>query len=263
MHAVRHGFGRPLLLVHGLGAGHRTWDPIVPALAARHEVVAIDLPGFGDTPPPIGPVSIARLADALERFIVAEDLAGVDLVGSSMGGTIVLELARRGHSGSIVALAPDGFWTTAQQKAFYVSMRARAAVARGLRPALPALAGKGAGRAVLMARSSVRPWRVPAGVVLTELQGFAESPGFDNTLRALVRGPRQAGVPSGVLDARLAIGWGRQDRVTPASQAGRALSRFPDANLHWIDGCGHYPHWDQPHQTVALIFNTVGTHVRN
>ncbi|MYW03019.1 alpha/beta fold hydrolase [Streptomyces sp. SID3343] len=262
MHAVRTGSGRPLLLVHGLGPGHGTWAPIVPALAARHEVVAVDLPGFGDTPPLSGPVTIANLADALERFIAAEGLGGVPLVGSSMGGRIVLELARRGHTGTTVALAPDGFWTPGGLKAFNVSMRACAALARMLHPALPAIVARSAGRTALMSRFSACPWKLPADLVLAELRGFETSRGFDAALAAMVRGPQQAGVRLGALDARVLIGWGRRDRVTPPSQAGRALSRFPDATLHWIERCGHYPHWDQPHQTAALIRNAVDARVR-
>ncbi|MEJ7703194.1 MAG: alpha/beta fold hydrolase [Geodermatophilaceae bacterium] len=51
MHHVRRGSGRSLVLVHGLGSSLRNWDRIVPALAEQREVIAVDLPGFGETPP--------------------------------------------------------------------------------------------------------------------------------------------------------------------------------------------------------------------
>ncbi|MGH8930093.1 MAG: alpha/beta fold hydrolase [Egibacteraceae bacterium] len=51
MNHVRRGSGKPLLLVHGLGSNPRSWDPIMDALAAQREVITLDLPGFGKTPP--------------------------------------------------------------------------------------------------------------------------------------------------------------------------------------------------------------------
>ena len=55
-HEVR-GTGEPLLLVHGTGSSLRVWDPVVERLAARRTVIAVDLPGFGTSPPltPSGP----------------------------------------------------------------------------------------------------------------------------------------------------------------------------------------------------------------
>jgi len=51
MHHVRRGAGKPLLLVHGLGGSGQSWETILDGLAAEREVIAVDLPGFGRTPP--------------------------------------------------------------------------------------------------------------------------------------------------------------------------------------------------------------------
>jgi len=67
-----------------LGGSWRSWTPVLDALAARREVIAIDLPGFGATPPLPGEVSIATLADAVTAFLRAEDLIGVDVVGRGL-----------------------------------------------------------------------------------------------------------------------------------------------------------------------------------
>jgi pimeloyl-ACP methyl ester carboxylesterase len=58
LHHVRLGTGKPLLLVHGLGASWQSWSTVVDRLAAEREVVAVDLPGFGETPPLVGKVSV-------------------------------------------------------------------------------------------------------------------------------------------------------------------------------------------------------------
>lgn len=253
MHAVRHGSGKPLLLVHGLGSSLRNWDQVLPALSAAREVIAVDLPGFGQTPPLVGEVTIATLTDAVQSFIEAEGLGDVDVVGSSMGARMVIEMARRGHSGATVALDPGGFWSDGQAKVFNASIRASVAVIRNIQPALPLLTSHAVGRTALLAQFSARPWKLPADLVLTELRGFKTSKSLDEALSALVHGPRQQGAPAGSLKAKLVIGWGRQDKVTLPSQAARATQLFPDATLHWFDKCGHFPHWDQPGQAADLI----------
>ncbi|MHA7277588.1 alpha/beta fold hydrolase [Arthrobacter sp. Hz1] len=253
MHFERHGSGKPLLLVHGLGSSLRTWDPIMPSLTAERDVIAVDLPGFGKTRPLIGTVTVGTLTDAVERFILTEGLNGIDLVGSSMGARIVLELARRGHTGATVALDPGGFWNGGQRRVFGASITASIALVRAIRPALPLLTRSAAGRTALLAQFSAKPWQLDPSLVLTELEGFSNSPSLDEARRALIEGPVQQGVPAGGLAGTVVIGWGRQDRVTLPSQAATAQKRFPDAKLHWFDECGHFPHWDQPGQTARLI----------
>ena len=85
MHSVRTGSGKPLLVLHGLGSSIGNWDPIGATLSARREVIAVDLPGFGDTPALAGEVTVATLTDAVADFIKQQDLADVDIVVSSMG----------------------------------------------------------------------------------------------------------------------------------------------------------------------------------
>lgn len=258
MHAERRGAGRPLVLVHGLGSSARTWDPVIAPLAAAREVIAVNLPGFGHTPPLDGPVTVAALTDAVEEFTRQEGLADASLVGSSMGARMVLEMARRGHRGNVVALDPGGFWNDAQAAVFGLTVKASIALVRSIQPALPALARSRAGRTALLAQFSAAPWKLPPELVLAELRGFRASPSIYQALDALARGPRQAGAPAGSLPARTVIGWGRQDRVTVPSQARRAALAFPDACLHWFERCGHFPHWDQPEQAVAVILAATG-----
>ena len=258
LNTERTGTGKPLVLVHGLGSSIRNWDPVVPALSAEREVIAVDLPGFGASAPLAGAVTIGTLTDSLQDFLRAEGLAGADVVGSSMGGRIVIELARRGHTGTVVALDPGGFWNSRQRAVFNASTTASVALMRRLRPVLPFLTRHAAGRTVLLSQYSARPSQLDPGQVATELNGFRTSASLDEARRALAHGPGQPGVPPGALKCRLAIGWGRQDRVTPASEARIATSRYPDATLHWFENCGHFPHWDQPEATVEFILEQTG-----
>lgn len=116
MHVVRRGTGKPLLMVHGLGSSLHNWDRVVPALESERELVLIDLPGFGQTPPLAGEASFSALTDALAQFVASEGLEHVDVVGSSMGARMVVELARRGHVGTTIALDPGGFCPTGRRR---------------------------------------------------------------------------------------------------------------------------------------------------
>ncbi len=255
MNHKRTGHGKPLMLIHGLGSSLRTWDTILDPLAAQREVVAIDLPGFGATPPLSGKPTIAALTDAVVAFLGDHDLRGVDVVGSSMGGRIALELARRGEVGATVALDPGGFWTPGEVRFFELSVGASIRLVRALAPAMPFLTGNAAGRTMLFAQFSARPWALPADATLNEMRDFASSPTIMQTLHELVHGPTQEGAPRGSTPGPITIGWGRSDRVTLPSQAQRAQERFPGARLHWFHRCGHFPHWDAPEVTSRLILD--------
>lgn len=253
---IRRGSGRPLLLVHGLGAGWRSWTPILDELAGHREVIAVDLPGFGDTPPSAGEVSIATLTDSVADFIREQGLDGVSMVGQSMGGRIVLELARQGVGGDAVALDPGGFWTRRELAVFGATLRPSIALVRVLRKMLPALLGNPVGRTVLLAQLSARPWSLSRETVLPDVLGLADSPSTGAAMDALTRGPAQRGAPRGEVPARVTIGWGRRDLVTVPAQAARATELFPDAVLHWFERCGHFPQWDVPQEATRLILDS-------
>lgn len=253
MNFVRRGNGKPLLLVHGLGGSHHSWDTIADALAAERDLVIVDLPGFGITPP-LPEVSIATLADAVTSFLAEQGLTGIDAVGSSMGARLVLELARRGVVGNVVSLDPGGFWEGWERSFFGASIGASIKLIRALKPVLPLLLGNPITRTALFLQFSTRPWAIPGRVALMEARTFADSPSFDPLLKQLVDGPRQEGTatPPG----RIVIGWGDADRVCFPPQAQRAVNAFPTAQLHWFEGCGHFPMWDAPGETVRLILDT-------
>ncbi len=106
----RGGAGEPLVLIHGLAAQWRAWGRVIPALERRYEVLALDLPGFGESAPDgTGPSSRNRpIASAI---LGEEDVEHPHVAGFSMGGGIALELARRRAVRSATAFAPVGFWT--------------------------------------------------------------------------------------------------------------------------------------------------------
>lgn len=257
MHRVDRGEGRKLLLIHGLGGSWQSWNPILDALSAERRVIAIDLPGHGETPALPGSDTFRGLVDQVETYLADTGLTGVDVVGSSMGARIVLELARRGGVGSVVALDPGGFWRGWERSFFKTTIGLSGRLLRIIRPALSAISRSAALRTALLAQLSARPWALEPRLVETELTGLTRTATFDALVRDLADGPEQAG-PAADPSHRIVIGWGRQDRLCLPRQAGRAKAAFPSAQLHWFDDCGHFPMWDAPRETATLVLAATG-----
>jgi pimeloyl-ACP methyl ester carboxylesterase len=84
----------PALCVHGLGGSSLNWSALMQELAGDVDCEALDLPGFGDSPPPDdGRYSIAAHARAVVRYLETSGRAPVHLVGNSMGGTVATRVA--------------------------------------------------------------------------------------------------------------------------------------------------------------------------
>src|SRR5512146_3067221 len=97
IHYERSGQGEPLLLLHGIGSGLRIWDPVLPMLTSHYDVIAVDLPGHGDSPIlKGGRPDAATFARALARFMDELGIETAHLAGNSLGGWTALELAKLG-----------------------------------------------------------------------------------------------------------------------------------------------------------------------
>jgi len=256
MNEVQRGAGRKLLLIHGLGGRWQSRKTIIDALAAERTVIAIDLPGHGATPAEVDSGTFNGLVGSVERYIADNGLTGIDVVGSSMGARIVLELARRGHVGNVVALDPGGFWRGWERTFFKTTIGLSGRLLRAIRPGLPALSKNAVSRTALLAQLSAHPWALDPKVVATELVSLSTTATFDALVRDLASGPEQTG-PAADPARRIIIGWGRHDRLCLPRQAARAKIAFPSADLHWFESSGHFPMWDQPKETVAVILAAI------
>ena len=90
-----HGSGRPLILLHGeLGSGEM-FGPIIPTLAERRQVIAVDLQGHGRTADIDRPIDVRLMADDIAALIDQLGLDRPDLVGYSLGGGVALFTASK------------------------------------------------------------------------------------------------------------------------------------------------------------------------
>jgi pimeloyl-ACP methyl ester carboxylesterase len=84
----------PALFVHGLGGSSQNWSALMPLLADRLAGEALDLPGFGHSPPPDdGNYSVTGHARAVVRLLESEGRGPVHLFGNSMGGAVAVKVA--------------------------------------------------------------------------------------------------------------------------------------------------------------------------
>src|SRR5688500_11157084 len=108
----RLGRGEPLVLIHGIGSERCMWQPVLAPLAAHHDVIAVDLPGFGASPAlPDGiEPTPANLARAIGELVGELGFERVHVCGNSLGGWVALELARLGLAHTVTAISPAGLW---------------------------------------------------------------------------------------------------------------------------------------------------------
>lgn len=250
------GRGKALLLVHGLGSSAHCWEPVLAPLAEARRVLVIDLPGHGESPAEADSGTFAGLVRSVAEWMQSTGMTGIDMVGSSLGGRIVLELARQGLAGNVVALDPGGFWEGWERQFAVTSLTASRALVKGIKPALPMLAGNAVSRSALLAQLSAHPWALNGAFIAEELRALADTPTVPALIQDLGYGPGQEGI--GSTNGRLAIGWGRHDRLCLPVQARRAAARFPSARLHWFEHSGHFPMWDEPAETVRLVAEVCG-----
>jgi pimeloyl-ACP methyl ester carboxylesterase len=254
----RRGTGEPVVLLHGIGHHWQAWEPVLSILAASHEVVALDLPGFGASPalPEGWSYELSDVVPLLAQTFHALGLERPHVVGNSLGGLLALELGEAGHARTVTALSPAGFWNEPERRYAFGVLRAMRATARAMPDALVrGLSRTAAGRTALTSTIYARPGRRSPEAVAAETRALREAAGFAPTLRS-GRSPdvlftgRLTGVP-------VTVAWGEHDRLLLPRQGTRAARRIPHAELVRLPGCGHVPMNDDPALVARVVLDTV------
>ena len=90
---VKVGTGPVLLLLHGLGCDHTSWDPVIGSLARRYTVIAPDLLGHGQSAKPRADYSVGGYANGMRDLITLLGIDKVTVVGHSFGGGVAMQFA--------------------------------------------------------------------------------------------------------------------------------------------------------------------------
>ncbi|HET9139302.1 alpha/beta hydrolase [Actinophytocola sp.] len=249
----RRGRGTPLVLLHGIGHRWQAWEPVLDRLAGHHDVIAVDLPGFGASPLVADreytmPAAVAMAAEMFESF-------GLDrphVAGNSLGGVLALELASQGLVSSATALAPAGFWNAggrAWALGLLTVLRLTGRAPGWLRTAFVH------GRPTRLLAAGMlfgKPARLSAEMVLADLDAFVGCTAFDLVARA----GRDYTFASPAPTVPVTVGWGTRDRILWPRQARRAAELLPGAEHVLLTGCGHIPMGDDPDRVAGLIIDT-------
>ncbi len=252
---TRHGAGEPLVLLHALGMSRRAWDPVLPALAEDFDVIAVDLPGFGDSaplPPEVEPLP-AALAAAVAGLLDELGVTSPHLGGNSLGGWVALELAAIRPAGSLTLLAPAGLWARNTPTYCRVSLLATRWLARHATRALSRLVRYRLGRALVFGQTQGHPMRLTSGYAQEALRAMGTCPGFDAALRATLTRRYLATAPIG---APVTVAFGTRDLVLLPHQSRHLDQLPPGTRLMAIPGGGHLSMADNPAAVIAIINET-------
>lgn len=251
----RRGSGEPLLLVHGIGEHWQDWEPVLDLLAAEYDVIAVDLPGFGASPPlpPGATYDLDGLTGAVQEFCAELGLDRPHVVGNSLGGLIALELAARGRVRTATAISPAGFWNTPEIAYTTAVLRIGRLLARGTPHSVIArLAGLPVLRTALFGVFFGRVDRHDPVELAEAAATLAHAPAFEPTLRH-ARRLRYRTAPR----VPVTLVWGTRDRLLPPWQAARASRVIEGARGVWLPGCGHVPMGDDPRMVARVIGESV------
>ncbi|HKT05184.1 MAG TPA: alpha/beta fold hydrolase [Rugosimonospora sp.] len=254
IHHDRRGTGEPLVLIHGIGHRWQAWEPVLDRLAEHHEVIAIDLPGFGRSPaPPRGtPRDMPHTVAVLAEFIASSGLGTPHVAGNSLGGGIALELASAGLVRSATALAPAGFFSQADRLRALAILSALRAGTFLPAPVIYRAMRVGAVRAAMLAPIVARPRlldpeRAAGDALALRSRSFHPVAWAGRTYQF-------TGAPA----VPVTVAWGSRDRILPPRQARLARVRLPRARHETLVGCGHVPMSDAPDRVAELILQTTG-----
>ncbi len=255
MNYVRRGCGPPLLLIHPIGATSQIFVPVFDRLAEHHDVIAVDLPGFGASPAGTdqSPAGLAAAVTAL-----TSDL-GIDrpaVAGWSLGGAVALELGRSGAANAVSAFAPVGFWSRVGRWYFTLLVTALRGLGRFARPAVAAVLRTRPGRLALLSLLYGHPSQVDGRDAMRLLDDAVAARGFAETVRQLARYDLRHlwDEPGRLASIPVTVAWGRRDAVLPArTQARRAAAALPGVPIHLLAGSGHFSMHDDPERCIDLI----------
>lgn len=249
---TRRGAGATLVLLHGLGSSRHAWDPVIPALAEHFDVLAVDLPGFGDSAPlpddvvPLPATLAATVAGLLDELRINE----AHVVGNSLGGWVALEFAHIRPVASLTLLSPAGMWKGRTPTYCRASLRISRWLTRHARGLLSRIVKFRLGRAVVLRQTHGRPFAITPEYACSAVRAMGTSAGFDATFKATLPIGYRSGPP---IEAPVTVAFGSRDLLLLGRRKRRVDELPPDTRVETLRGCGHVPMADDPAGVTALI----------
>ncbi len=263
---VKAGTGPALLLLHGLGCDHTTWQPVLAALSRRYTVIAPDLLGHGLSAKPRADYSVGGYANGMRDLLTVLGVDKVTVVGHSFGGGVAMQFAYQfpERTERMVLVAPGGLGPE-------VTPAIRAITLPGFHQAMGLVTLPGVRQLTTLGLRALAASGAPPARDLDEVAAIVDSFKDPQARRAIRH------VVSAVVDWRgqivtmvdrayltqampMCVIWGTEDAVIPVKHAGLAAEFAPGATVEVIANAGHFPHKDHPQRFVKLLDEFIRSH---
>lgn len=242
LHYEVSGEGAPMILMHGWGCSHATVKSIAATASLTHKVYNLDMPGFGDSPEPVGVWSVYDYANLVERFIQLEKINRPILAGHSFGGRVAIILASHLPIDSIVLIDAAGIKPHRTLKYYFkvYSFKASKAIMR-----------------LFMSKAAYEK-RVDA---MRSKRGSSDYANATPRMRAIMSKVVNEDLTELLpkISAPALLIWGENDTATPMRDARLMEKLIPDAGLVSFQGCGHFSFLDNPLQFKAVLQSFLAT----
>jgi pimeloyl-ACP methyl ester carboxylesterase len=262
---VKTGSGPAVLLLHGLGCDHRTWLPVLDALARRYTVIAPDLLGHGESDKPRADYSIGAFANGMRDLLTVLEIDKVTVIGHSFGGGVAMQFAYQfpERTERLVLVGSGGLGPE-------VSAAIRAITVTGFYQVmgaltLPVVRQVGSTGLKALSRTGLDQFR-DYDEVASIFESFRDPrarAAIRHVVRAVVDWQGQIVTMADrayLTDAMpMCVIWGDKDRVIPVSHADRAAALAPKARVEVIPNAGHFPHKDHPERFVKIVQDFIRT----
>jgi pimeloyl-ACP methyl ester carboxylesterase len=241
------GSGPALVLLHGMFGDHLDWEPVLEPLTRDFRVIAVDLPGFGESDKPDINYTVQFFLDSLEGLFKHLGISKATLIGNSFGGTlsIFFAIAHAEIVERLVLVSSGGIRPFTSEERNRVALHYTEQSLGALTPAI-----QEAMLSPIFARRSDRRERY-----LAKQNAKLSRPDFKSYVRVLTR-CAQLGASHDLVHRLPAIPcqtlmlWGDKDMVFPKEFAEKALSNLRYGKLVLLPDCGHIPQLDDP---VAFV----------
>ncbi|MEO0995897.1 MAG: alpha/beta fold hydrolase BchO [Pseudomonadota bacterium] len=255
-HCRRAGRGPVLVLLHGTGASAHSWAELTTILARRFDVLAVDLPGHGQSSP--GREQTATLpgmAAAVARLLRKLDVAPFALVGHSAGAAIAAQMTLDDSVRPVALVSVNGAFLPFGGPAGPLFAPLARMLARSATVARVLSRRATDGRAVERLMRSTGSRLDASG--LQRYRRLLSSPDHVRaTLRMMANWDLRAlnaMLPSLAVPLLLVVG--AADRTVPPWQADRVAAMCPAARVHSLDGLGHLAHEEAPMAVAGVIID--------
>lgn len=250
------GEGEPVLFVHGLAGCWRNWLENVPYFGRNYRAIALDLPGFGDSPKPSWEISMASYGRLIHDFC---ERLGIDrvaaLVGNSMGGFVsteaVIQQPERFERLVLVSAAGISFAEAKDRRVPAVARSIEAVAPRLLTGDRRFFLTRPLGRKIAFGRVFRNPNKLRPELLKEQTMPALSAPGFADAMISIVGYDTRERLPE--IEIPTLVVWGLNDQIVPVEAALGYHRLIPGSRLEIFERTGHLPQLERPARFNPMV----------